>query len=66
MKKNSKIGCLTQLTVHYMGSLRVRVYAHIGKACFLASFVSELVSKPARPGFDIPTAHRNISLEGST
>jgi hypothetical protein len=65
MKKNSKTGSMTQLTDHYIGSLRVRAYAHIGKECFLASFVSDLVSKPGVAGFDIPAANPNISFLGA-
>jgi hypothetical protein len=64
MKKISNIGSLTQLTSHYIGSLRVRVDAHKETACFVASKASVSLSKPDESAFDFPTAHRNISFGG--
>ena len=62
MKKISYIGSLTQLTSHYIGSLRGRVDAHKEKECFVPSIASDLLSKPDKSVFDFPAAHRNISF----
>ena len=64
MKKISDIGCLTQLTSHYIGSLRGRVDAHKEKECFVPSKASDLLSKPDKSVFDFPAAHWNISFGG--
>ncbi len=68
MKKVSDIGSLTQLTSHYIGSLRGRVDAHKEKECFVPSIASVTLSKPAtmfmEAGSDFPAAHRNISFGG--
>ena len=64
MKKNSDIGCLTQLTSHCIGSLRGRVDAHKERECFVPSKASDLLSKPDKSVFDFPAAHRNFSLGG--
>lgn len=64
MKKISDIGSLTQLTGHYIGSLRGRVDAHKEKECFVPSKASDPLSKPDKSVFDFPAAHRNISFGG--
>ncbi len=64
MKKISDTGSLTQLTSHYIGSLRGRVDAHKEKGCFVPSKASAPLSKPDKSGFDVPAAHRNISFGG--
>ena len=68
MKKISDIGSLTQLTSHYIGSLRGRVDAHKERGCYVPSITSVSLSKPAtmfmEAGFDSPAAHRNISFGG--
>lgn len=64
MKKISDIGSLTQLTSHYIGSLRGRVDAHKEKECFVLSKASDPLSKPDKSVFDFPAAHRNISFGG--
>jgi hypothetical protein len=64
MKKISDIGSSTQLTSHYIGSIRGRVDAHKEKECFVASKASEPLSKPDKSVFDFPAAHRNISFGG--
>ena len=64
MKKIADIGSLTQLTSHYIGSLRGRVDAHKEKECFVASKASDPLSKPDKSVFDFPAAHRNISFGG--
>lgn len=64
MKKISDIGSLTQLTSHYIGSLRGRVDAHKEKECFVPSKASDPLSKPDKSVFDFPAAHGNISFGG--
>ena len=64
MKKISDIGSLTQLTSHYIGSLRGRVDAHKEKECFVPSKASDPLSKSDKSVFDFPAAHRNISFGG--
>jgi hypothetical protein len=64
MKKISDIGSLTQLTSHYIGSLRGRVDAHKERGCYVPSITSVSLSKPACAGSDFPAAHRNISFGG--
>ena len=64
MKKISYIGSLTQLTSHYIGSLRGRVDAHKERECFVPSIASDPLSKPDKSVFDFPAAHRNISFGG--
>jgi len=64
MKKISDIGSLTQLTSHYIGSLRGRVDAHKEKECFVPSKASDPLSKPDKSVFDFPAAHRNIAFGG--
>ena len=64
MKKISDIGSLTQLTSHYIGSLRGRVDAHKEKECFVPSKASDPLSKPDKSVFDFSAAHRNISFGG--
>jgi hypothetical protein len=64
MKKVSDIGSLTQLTSHYIGSLRGRVDAYKQKECFVPSKASVPLSKQDKSVFDFPAAHRNISFGG--
>jgi hypothetical protein len=64
MKKISDIGSLTQLTSHYIGSLRGRVDAHKERGCYVPSITSVSLSKPDKSVFDFPAAHRNISFGG--
>jgi hypothetical protein len=65
MKKNLDVSSLTQLTSHYIGSLRGRVDAHKEKECFVPSKASDPLPKPDKSAFDFPTAHRNIALGGA-
>ena len=64
MKKISDIGSLTQLTSHYIGSLRGRVDAHKEVECYPPSRASVTLSKPDKSAFDFPAAHRNFSFGG--
>jgi len=64
MKNVSDFGSMTQLTSHYIGSLRGRVDAHKERECFVPSKASDLLSKPDKSVFDFPAAHRNISFGG--
>jgi hypothetical protein len=64
MKKSSNFGNLTQLTSHYIGSLRGRVDAHKDGECFVPSKASDPLSKPDKSVFDFPAVYRNISFGG--
>ena len=64
MKKISDIGSLTQLTSHYIGSLRGRVDAHKEKECVVPSKASDPLAKPDKSVFDFPAAHRKMSFGG--